>query len=162
MMLNEDYFDLDSKEVSLSSLEETNEHVEPEIITDFDQFEEMSLSVQKKNKEALSALKTKVMYSLDKRKLKEAQKLITGLENIGDMFSDPEIVMRVRDSVSSAMDLKFLSEAYAKMVDSQQKLMRLDSVDGQGTARRLNIGVRYEDETGTKLNTVISVGDNNG
>lgn len=157
-MLNENDFDL-SNDVSLATLNGDAEPVEAEIITDPEQFEEMSLSVQKKNKEALANMKTKVMYSLDKRKLNEAQKIFSSLENIGDIFSDREIMGRVKETVSTAQDLKFLSDAYSKLIESSQKLMRLDSVDGAGTAKKFAIGVRFEDDTGTKVDTVIKMGD---
>lgn len=157
-MLNENDFDF-GEEVSLATLEDQPEQVEAEIVTDPEQFEKLSLSVQKKNKEALANLKAKVMYTLDQRKLAEAQKIFKGLENIGEIFSDPEIMTAVKGNTSTAQDLKFLSEAYSKLVDSQQKLMRLDSVDGQGTAKKLSIGVRFEDDSGTKVDTVIKMGD---
>ena len=117
------------------------------------------MSVQKKNKEALANLKTKVMYTLDQRKLAEAEKIFTGLENIGEVFSDPEIMQVVKSNTTTAQDLKFLADAYSRMLDSQQRLMRLDSVDSQGTAKKLSIGVRFEDDSGTKVDTVIKVGD---
>lgn len=146
-------------EVSLATISDEPEQIEAEIVTDPEQFAQMSLSVQKKNKEALANLKTKVMYTLDQRKLAEAQQIFTGLENIGDVFSDPEIMKVVRSNTTTAQDLKFLADAYSRMLDSQQKLMRLDSVDGQGTAKKLSIGVRFEDDSGTKVDTVIKVGD---
>ncbi len=155
-MLNEADFELKGN-ISENDLYNESEKVVPEIITDLDKLESMSLSIQKKNKDALADLKKRVMFSLDKRKLKEAEKIISGMENIGEIFSDAKIMSSVRTNIKNASDLKFLAEAYSKLLDSQQKLMRLDSVDGQGTARRLNIGVQYEDESGTKLNTVISV-----
>ena len=52
-MLNENDFDF-SDEVSLADIQGDAEHVEAEIITDADQFEKMSLSLQKKNKEAVN------------------------------------------------------------------------------------------------------------
>ena len=157
-MLNEKDFSFDD-EVSLDTIEDKPEQVEAEIVTDTEQFEKMSLSVQKKNKEALANLKTKVMYTLDKKKLIEAKKIFSGLENIGDIFSDPEIMQAVKSNTSTAQDLKFLAEAYAKLLDSQRNLMRLDSVDGAGNVKKFSIGVRYEDDEGTKVTNVIKVGD---
>ena len=157
-MLNENDFDF-SDEVSLADIQGDAEHVEAEIITDADQFEKMSLSLQKKNKEALANLKSRVMISLDERKLVEAQKILKGLENLGDIFSDAEILEAVKKNVSSAQDIKFLADAYSKLLESQRNLMRLDSVDGQGTPRKLAIGVRFEDDSGAKVDTVIKVGE---
>lgn len=157
-MLNENDFDF-SDEVSLADISGDTETVEAEIITDADQFEEMSLSVQKKNKEALANLKSKVMYALDQKKLVEAQRVFQGLENIGEIFSDPEIMRAVKANTKTAQDLKFLADAYAKMMESHRNLMRLDSVDAQGTPRKLAIGVRFEDDSGAKVDTVIKVGE---
>ena len=157
-MLNEKDFSFDD-EVSLDTINGQPEQVEAEIISDPEQFEKMSLSVQKKNKEALENLKTKVMYTLDQRKLVEAEKIFSGLENIGEVFSDPEIMQVVKSNTTTAQDLKFLADAYSKMLESQRNLMRLDSVDGAGNARKVMLGIKYEDEGGTKVETIIKVGD---
>lgn len=157
-MINENDFSF-GDEVSLATLENNKEPIEAEIITDPNQFEKLSLSVQKKNKEALANLKTKVMYTIDQRKLVEAEKIFSGLENIGDVFSDPEIMEVVKSNTTTAQDLKFLADAYSKMLESQKNLMRLDSIDGAGNARKLSIGVRFEDDSGTKVDTVIKMGD---
>lgn len=157
-MLNENDFSF-GEEVSLAEIEGEAEHVEAEIITDADQFEKMSLSLQKKNKEALANLKSRVMISLDERKLVEAQKILKGLENLGDIFSDAKILEAVKKNVSSAQDIKFLADAYSKLLESQRNLMRLDSVDAVGNAKKFSIGVRYEDDSGTKVETVVKVGD---
>lgn len=157
-MLSENDFDF-GNEISFVDINGDVEPVEAEIITDADQFEKMSLSLQKKNKEALANLKSRVMISLDERKLVEAQKILKGLENLGDIFSDAKILEAVKKNVSSAQDIKFLADAYSRMLDSQQRLMRLDSVDGSGNAKKFSIGVRYEDDSGTKVDTVIKMGD---
>lgn len=157
-MINENDFSF-GDEVSLATLENNKEPIEAEIITDPNQFEKLSLSVQKRNKEALANLKTKVMYTIDQRKLVEAEKIFSGLENIGDVFSDPEIMEVVKSNTTTAQDLKFLADAYSKMLESQKNLMRLDSIDGAGNARKLSIGVRFEDDSGTKVDTVIKMGD---
>lgn len=153
-MLDEKDFNFDS-DITMETLEDRPELVEAELISNPEEIEEMSLTVQKRNKEALANLRNKVMFALDKRKLGEAQKLLTGLENIGDMFSDPEIMEKVRKNTSTAQDLKFLSEAYSRLVDSQQRLMRLDSVDGAGNAASLSLAVQFEGMNGTKVSTVI-------
>lgn len=153
-MLDEKDFNFDS-DVTMETLEDQPESVEAELISNPEEIEEMSLTVQKRNKEALANLRNKVMFALDKRKLGEAQKILTGLENIGDMFSDPEIMEKVRKNTATAQDLKFLSEAYSRLVDSQQRLMRLDSVDGAGNAASLALAVQFEGFNGAKVSTVI-------
>lgn len=153
-MLEDKYFNFNNQ-VSIATLQDKAEPVDAEIITSADEFEEMSLSVQKKNKEHLASLKQKVMLSLDKRKLSESQKLFSSLENMSDLFSDPEIMDKVRQNTRNAQDLKFLAEAYSKMLDSQQRLMRLDSVDGQGNAAKLSLAVQFEGYSGNKVQAVI-------
>lgn len=157
-MLNENDFSFDD-EVSLAEIEGEPEQVEAEIVTNPEQFEKLSLSLQKKNKEALANLKSRVMISLDERKLVEAQKILKGLENLGDVFSDAEILEAVKKNVSSAQDIKFLADAYSKLLESQRNLMRLDSIDSVGNAKKFSIGVKYEDENGTKVENIIRVGD---
>lgn len=145
---------IDEDEMTLAKLNE-EDALPAEIVSTPEDFEEMSLSVQKKNKEVLANLKNRVMLSLDKRKLDEAQKIIGGMENIGDIFSDPEIMERVKANTKTTMDMKFLAEAYSKMLDSQQKLMRMDSIDGQGTAAKISLAVQFEGSSGQKVQTVI-------
>lgn len=154
-MLNEKDFEFD-----IGENESDFEHVPAEIVSDPDEFEKMTLSVQKKNQEALANMKKKLAFSLDNRKLKEAENIISSLEHIGELFSDSEVIERVRENTKSAMDMKFLAEAYAKLLDSQQKLMRLDSIDGSGTAKRLNIAVEFQN--GTPIKTVIGVDEHDG
>lgn len=151
-MLDENMFDLTSTDDSL-------EHVDAELISSPEEFEAMSLTVEKQNKEYLANLRKKVMLSLDKRKLTEAKRNIDSMEAIGAIFSDPKVMARVKESVGTAQDLKFLSDAYAKILESQKYLMRMDSIDGSGTAKRVSIGVRYEDDSGTKVETMIKTGD---
>lgn len=148
---------VDDKEVSLATLTDGPERVEAELLP-IAQYEEISLSQQKQYKKALASQKQKAMFLLDQRKLEEAQKIIAGIEHISDMFADTEVMDKIKANIRGPMDLKFLAESYAKLIDSQQKLMRLDSVDGQGNAAKINIGVRYEDESGTKVQTFINVG----
>lgn len=143
-------------DISMATLQDAPETAEAEIITDFDDFAENSLIVQKRNKDALASMKQRVMLTLDKKKLSQAEKIFHGMENVQEIFSDDEIMGRVRDSTKTALDIKLLAEAYAKMLDSQQKLMRLDTVDESGTVGRFHIGVEFSDEVkGTTLKTVI-------
>lgn len=145
---------IDDKEVSLATLTDGPEHVEAELLP-IAEYEEISLSQQNEYKKALSNLKQRVMLTLDQRKLEEAQKLLSGIETISDMFSDPEVMGKIKDNIRGPMDLKFLAESYAKLIDSQQKLMRLDSVDGQGNAARLSLAVQFKGSNGTEVNTII-------
>lgn len=146
---------VDDKEVSFATLTDEPERVEAELLPTVENYQEISLSQQKECKKALDNLKQRVMLTLDQKKLAEAQKLISSIENISDMFSDKDIISRVRENTSTALDLKLLAESYSKLIDSQQKLMRLDSLDGQGNAARLSLAVQFKGSNGTEVNTVI-------
>lgn len=158
MLKDNDFNLLSTDELSASDINGEIETCEAEIVSSTDELKEMSLSIQNENKKALAEMKKQVMYKLDKRKLVEAQKALTAIETIGDMFTDDEILSRVRDNINTAMDMKFLAEAQEKILKTHQNLMRLDTVDGSGTAKRISIGVRYEDDSGTKVETVIQTG----
>lgn len=158
MLKDNDFNLLSTDELSASDINGEIETCEAEIVSSTDELKEMSLSIQNENKKALAEMKKQVMYKLDKRKLVEAQKALTAIETIGDMFTDDEILSRVRDNINTAMDVKFLAEAQEKILKTHQNLMRLDTVDGSGTAKRISIGVRYEDDSGTKVETVIQTG----
>lgn len=158
MLKDNDFNLLSTDELSASDINGEIETCEAEIVSSTDELKEMSLSIQNENKKALAEMKKQVMYKLDKRKLIEAQKALTAIETIGDMFTDDEILSRVRDNINTAMDVKFLAEAQEKILKTHQNLMRLDTVDGSGTAKRISIGVRYEDDSGTKVETVIQTG----
>lgn len=146
---------IDENEMSLATLTDGTEKVEAELLSVSD-YEEITLSQQKQYKQALGNLKQRVMLTLDQKKLVEAQKLISGIENISDMFSDVEIIEKVKENIKSAMDLKFLAESYAKLVDSQQKLMRIDSLDGEGSAAKLSLAVQFKGANGSEVKTFIT------
>lgn len=146
---------IDKEQVSIATLTNETEHVEATLMPMVEDYESITLSQQKKAKEALGNLKKRVMLSLDKRKLGEAQKLFAAAENISELFSDIEIMERVKENTKSAMDLKFLAESYAKIIDSQQKLMRLDSIDGQGNAAKLSLAIKFNGSDGSNVQTYI-------
>lgn len=145
---------VDDKEVSLATLTDGAEKVEAELLP-VAEYEEITLSQQEQYKKALSNLKQRVMLTLDQRKLEEAQKLISGIENISDMFSDPAVMDKIKANIRGPMDLKFLAESYAKLIDAQQKLMRLDSVDGQGNAAKLSLAIQFQGMNGAKVQTIV-------
>lgn len=156
-MLNENDFSFDD-EVSLATLDGDVEKVEAEILSDPEEFEKFSLSAHKKNKEALANLRAKLALTADQRKLQESEKVLKAIEFLDDIISDPEKMRQVKDSVTSAKDLKFIADAQSKFIENHRWLMRADSIDGFGTPKKFSIGVRYEDDTGTKIDTVIKNG----
>lgn len=154
MAIDTDIFNLDN--ISAMTIAGENDNEQAEIVSDPEVLEQMSLAAIKRNKDNLANMKQRLMFSLDKRKMAEAQKLISGMENIGYLFSDPEVLERVKENTKSAMDLKFLADAYSRMLESQKKLMQLDSVDGSGTAAQISLAVKFKGSNGNEVQSVIS------
>lgn len=106
------------------------ELLEPDVL------EEMSLTEYNKQKQLLEAKRKQLSLILDGRKLEQAKRIIDSMDMILDRISegyDKEVV--------SAMDLKFLADAYDKMQKSLERISRLDSLDGDGRAARISIKI---------------------
>lgn len=106
------------------------ELLEPDVL------EEMSLTEYNKQKQLLEAKRKQLSLMLDGRKLEQAKRIIDSMDMILDRISegyDKEVV--------SAMDLKFLADAYDKMQKSLERISRLDSLDGDGRAARISIKI---------------------
>lgn len=106
---------------------------EPEVL------EEMSLIEYNKEKQLLEARRKHVALILDKKKLHQAKRIINQMDMILDRIGEGYD----KDAVS-AMDMKFLTDSYLNMQKALDRVARLDSLDGQGTAARLNIEVRFK------------------
>lgn len=101
--------------------------------------EEMSLAEYQQQKQWLEAKRKSLALILDKRKLKHSTIIMENMEIVLNRIGKAYIEENV-----SAMDLKFLTEAYLNMQKALANNARLDSLDGQGKAARLNIEVRFE------------------
>lgn len=107
------------------------EIMEPEVL------EEMSLAEYNQQKLLLESKRKTLSLMLDGKKLKQATRIIDSMDMILDRISegyDKELV--------SAMDLKFLTEAYEKMQKSLERITRMDSLDGEGKAARISIEIK--------------------
>ncbi len=149
---------LDTSEVSAQDLISLQSS-EVDIISSPQEFEEMSLSLVEEQKKTLKNLRQRVMLQLDKKKLEQSTKLMTAMENIQDIWTDREILERVKGNVKTAMDLKCLAEAYTKLADAQQKLSRLDTIDGSGTGAKMKLAIQFDNGNGTKVQTYVEAGE---
>lgn len=109
----------------------------------------------KKQKELLSERRKQIQIVMDGKKLEEAMKVMIGMQGITDVFSDSDVMESVKRNTKSPMDLKFLAEAYSKLADKLPLLQRLDTVDGEGTARKINLSVSYKNSDGSQLNATL-------
>lgn len=96
-------------------------------------------------KTKIAAKKAQVMVALDDKKLDAALKIMKGMEEIAGIMTDPEVLVRVRDNVKSGMDMKMLADAFKSMSGELKTLSRPDILDGQGTRKELNLGIKFGD-----------------
>lgn len=142
---------IDDDDYSLDTVEDI-----PEILTDPKAVGEMSLADEKKAKEAIANLRKKVAFQLDAGKLREATKTLESISAASNILIDQGVWETVLSNVKTPMDVKFLSEFREKQVKTLQTLMRMDSIDGQGTAGFAKIGLSVEDESGNRTSVVLS------
>lgn len=109
-----------------------------------------------KQKELLAERRRQIQFIMDGKKLEEAMKVMIGMQGITDVFSDMEVMKRVKANTNTAMDLKFLSEAYSKLAEKLSMLQRLDTIDSDGTAKRLNLSLTYKGANGEQVNATIN------
>lgn len=100
--------------------------------------EEMSLAEYNREKQLLEAKRKRLAMVLDQRKLHQAERIVDHMEMILDRIGEGYD----KESVS-AMDLKFLTEAYNNMQKALERIARLDSLDGEGRIARYDIMIRY-------------------
>lgn len=111
--------------------------------------------IRKKQAELLKERRQQVRSILDGHKLQQAIKIIQSTDNLSDVLADPDIIKRVATNIKDAKDYKFLTEALllqAKMINT---LTRLDTVDSEGTAKRINIGVQYKGADGSSTSVIV-------
>lgn len=115
------------------------EVVNAEIVS-IDELEEMSISEVNRAKKELSKKKQRLQLQLDGHKLSQATKIMNNMDMVLNRMAEGWSSENV-----SAMDLKFLTEAYKNLLNSLNMISRLDSVDGTGRATKLSIEVKYKE-----------------
>lgn len=106
---------------------------------------ESTESLLELSKQQLAAKKAQITLELDNRKLDAAMKVMKGMESIADIFTDPDIVSKVKENTKSGMDMKFLADAFKSLSGELRTLSRPDILDGQGTKKELKLGVQFGD-----------------
>lgn len=113
-------------------------------IIDKPDFEMMSMADYQAAKNMLAERRKSVVLQLDGRKLAQATKVMDAMDATLDDLLAPGV---------SAMDRKFLAEAFDKLNKTLQTTIRLDTVDGSGKAARLALAVEFGD--GTRVQTLV-------
>lgn len=126
---------------------------ETEIVTDVEEIKEMTLSMKKENEKQLANLRNNVLLKLDKRKMVEVE----AISDIMDSILDTMLSNIVDIKPETALDIKLMSEAYAKLADARQKATRLDTINGDGTAGKVKLAVRFESGSGSTVETAVEI-----
>ena len=126
---------------------------ETEIVTDVEEIKEMTLSMKKENEKQLANLRNNVLLKLDKRKMVEVE----AISDIMDSILDTMLSNIVDIKPETALDIKLMSEAYAKLADARQKATRLDTINGDGTAGKVKLAVRFESSSGSTVETAVEI-----
>lgn len=126
---------------------------ETEIVTDVEEIKEMTLSMKKENEKQLANLRNNVLLKLDKRKMVEVE----AISDIMDSILDTMLSNIVDIKPETALDIKLMSEAYAKLADARQKATRLDTINGDGTAGKVKLAVRFESNSGSTVETAVEI-----
>lgn len=143
------------EEKGLATLSDV-EDGEFDLVADIDDLPEVSKVLEQEQKVYLDTMRKKVRTMIDGKKLTQAVCAIKSMENMMAILSDDEMMIRVRENVSTPMDLKFLAEAYEKVAKQVQNLTRLDTVDGAGTGAKVALAVQFGNGSGGT--TVVQVG----
>ena len=151
----EPMWDDGNEEKGIATLEQI-EDGEFDLVTDIDDLPEVSKVLEQEQKVYLDTMRKKVRTMIDGKKLTQAVCAIKSMENMMAILSDDEMMVRVRQNVSTPMDLKFLAEAYEKIGKQLQNLTRLDTVDGAGTGAKVALAVQFGNGSGGT--TVVQVG----
>lgn len=151
----EPMWDDGNEEKGIATLEQV-EDGEFDLVPDIDDLPEVSKVLEQEQKIYLDTMRKKVRTMIDGKKLTQAVCAIKSMENMMAILSDDEMMIRVRQNVSTPMDLKFLAEAYEKVAKQVQNLTRLDTVDGAGTGAKVALAVQFGNGSGGT--TVVQVG----
>lgn len=128
---------------------------EVELISNPEIVEELSDEAKKMQEQALLATKQKVMSIVDRNKLNLAMREIQSIEMYSEVLNDPDVVQRVKNNTKTAMDLKFIAEAQKIKLQNLNTLMRMDSVDNNGTAGEVYVGVEFSGSGGGTTKVVV-------
>ena len=114
---------------------------------------EMPIDIFEQSKKALAEKKKQISLSLDNKKLDEAVKLIEGMQGISNIMTDAEVIAKIKKNTNTPMDMKFLSDAYGKFADKLATLQRIDTIDENGSGKRLFLQI--EDANGNSIKAMI-------
>lgn len=132
--------DLELATIIQENTDISNQEVE---ILPVEEVEIMSMSQLQKEKQELAQRRSQVLLKLDKRRIKQAEKIMDAmdlaLDRMISCYDEDGQIIEV-----SPMDFKFLTEGYKNLMNSYNMITRLDSVDSGGKSGRLSLKIEFE------------------
>lgn len=135
-----------NKDLELANLIQENTDIENQEvkILPVEEVEIMSMSQLQQEKQELAQRRSQVLLKLDKRRIKQAEKIMDAMDlaldrMIGCYDEDGQMIE------VSPMDFKFLTEGYKNLMNSYNMVTRLDSVDIGGKAGRVELRLETPD-----------------
>lgn len=134
-----------AKDIELATLiQESTDIQKKEVeIVPVEQVEIMSMSQLQQEKQKLATQRNQVMLQMDKRRLRQAQKIMDAmdyaLDSMMGCYDEDGQFMPV-----SAMDFKFYADGYKSLMNSYNLVTRIDSVDTGGKAGRVSLKIEFE------------------
>lgn len=140
---------IETDEISMESvLQESGEEIETvsgevELIPYTEEVEMLSEEAKQKQEQAILSAREQAATLVDRKKIPLAIREINAVERASQILDDEEVWDRVKESINNAKDLKYLAEAQKLHLSNLQNLLRMDSVDTNGTAGEVFVGVQF-------------------
>lgn len=112
-------------------------------------------AIKKRQKQLLEAKRSEVLFQQDALKLTESQKAMEIAQRISDGMLNTEMIDTIMANAKTGQDLKYIADAYDKILSRIASLNRLDTVDGSGTAREIRLGISFQDSTGNSTKVML-------
>lgn len=112
-------------------------------------------AIKKRQKQLLEAKRSQVLFQQDALKLTESQKAMEIAQRISDGMLNTEMIDVVMQNARTGQDLKYIADAYDKILGRISNLNRLDTVDGSGTAREIRLGISFQDSDGNSTKVMV-------
>lgn len=132
---------MSKKDLSLATNLIENQPSKSVDLFDIENLDNMSYAEFKEKKDMLSLLRQKVMLQVDGRKLQQTIRVIDTMDDILDRMTEITVDKDGVPCIPSAKDIQSYATALKYLSDIMKNLGRLDTIDGYGTAREINIQI---------------------
>ena len=154
MPINNQFNSIVAAGETLESLRQEVEGSELGYITEEGEYIDAA-AIKKRQKQLLEAKRSQVLFQQDALKLNESQKAMEIAQRISDGMLNTEMIDTIMANAKTGQDLKYIADAYDKILGRIASLNRLDTVDGSGTAREIKLGISFQDSSGSSTKVML-------